>query len=78
MTLKHLLDRPSEIRHRDMILRELFQASVLSHHTGGSYTAFPHVKALLHSNEEEILIDWMIQHIFEAMITQIISLSHLE
>ena len=57
---------PSGIHHRprdrDMTLRELLQASVLSHHTGGSHTAFPHVKALLHSNEEEILIDWMIQH----------------
>ena len=54
--------RPSEIRDRDMILRELLQASVLSHHAGRSHTAFPHVKALLHSNKEEILIDWMIQH----------------
>ena len=54
--------RPCEIRDRDMILRELVQASVLSRHTDRSHTWYPRVKVLLHSTEEEILINWMIQH----------------
>lgn len=54
--------KPKEIKDRDMILRELQQASVFNQHAARNHASYPHVKILLHSTDRNTLIDWMIKH----------------
>ena len=54
--------KPSATKHRDIILKELLQASVFKQQSPRKHSSCPNVKVLLHSMNKTSLIDWMVEH----------------
>ena len=53
--------KPTATKNRDMILRELLQASIFKKQSPRKHSSCPKVTVLLHSIDKT-LIDWMVEH----------------
>ena len=54
--------KPTATKDRDMILRELLQASIFKKQSPRKHSSCPNVKVLLHSVDKTSLTDWMVEH----------------
>ena len=54
--------KPTATKDRDMILKELLQASVFKKQSPRKHSSCPTAKVLLHSINKKSLIDWMVEH----------------